>query len=734
VIKQAPATLSIGSEQTWAITSVDSSQDIQVLNRQLPINTDDSIKLTEEVNKRIIERYARGEVQLPLDETVLVCRAIFQILRDQDKIGVRIPFRERIEWLDTSNRRNPSIFMDLLISITALNRYQREQDAEGYYLATAEDFKTAKALFTDKDAEELVKRLTVRERDVIDQLIGNSSGLTRDELAEKMKVASDRISQILNGQKGSGGLKQKVQIAKTKKSETITVNKDTADEKRITIYKTVYSLKDYDRFTGFDAVVRLKLALDEPVKPPKHGLSNQLSKTTDSSEDQLSKISEKEKERGERDKKDIGSLAEDFSRENEKKTKFAKLVEPDSESTYLAGAKPGLASLAGLKDSGIKADFQRAEVERKAKADHDRELREKHTNRQDPRAKAEHYRTHPKLNIIYRPGGAALEYAELACNPWIGCTHGCLYCYGPSQFHKTKDEYLIPELKNIVLTKLDADLIKLKLTSSKTKRKEPIHLMFGGDLYAPPSGDITLPQRVLELFRKHGHPFQVLTKGGLKAVQDFDLYGPDDRFGVTLTFLDPEKSKQWEPGAALPEERIASLKAANENGIKTWASCEPVIEPEETLAVIKAAAPYVDFFWIGKWNHDERASAIDWLKFKRGAITLLENLGKPYGIKEDLKKAAEKQLTDADLVDILQPEGFTAEEHSKLMCAVDRLLRKKWPLMVQSNYGASLVSESNLPPARIRSWLEAIGCTRRVLEQSGIELWSPPTRTEEAET
>lgn len=352
VIKQAPATLSIGSEQTWAITSVDSSQDIQVLNRQLPINTDDSITLTEKVNKRTVERYARGEVQLPLDETVLVCRAIFQILRDQDKIGVRIPFQDRIEWLDTSNRRNPSIFMDLLISITALNRYQRERDAEGYYLATVEDFNTAKALFTDKDAEELVKRLTTRERDVIDQLIGNSSGLTRDELAEKIKVAPDRISQILNGQKGSGGLRQKVQIAETRKSESITINKDTADEKRITIYKTIYSLKDYDRFTGFDAVVRLRPALDEPAKPPKYGLSNQLSKTTDSRLNQLSKISKKEKEREEREKKDIGSLAEDLSRENGKMAKFAKPVEPDSESTYLAGAKPSLASLAGSEDSG----------------------------------------------------------------------------------------------------------------------------------------------------------------------------------------------------------------------------------------------------------------------------------------------------------------------------------------------------------------------------------------------
>lgn len=254
VIKQAAATLSIGSEQTWAITSVDSSQDIQVLNRQLPINVDDSVKLTAEVNKKTIQRYAKGEVLQPVDERVLVCRAIFQILRDQGYINVRVPFGiERIHWLDVSNRRNPSIFMDLLISITALNRFQRERDREGYYLATVDDFHTAKALFNDRDAEELVKRLTSRERDVIVLLVKHHEGLTRDEISQILKVSPQRVSRILSGEKGVGGLAQKVQIAETRISDMTRINDD---EKR-TVHKTLYSLKDYDGFLGFEAVVKL---------------------------------------------------------------------------------------------------------------------------------------------------------------------------------------------------------------------------------------------------------------------------------------------------------------------------------------------------------------------------------------------------------------------------------------------------------------------------------------------
>ena len=273
-------------------------------------------------------------MQQPVDKPVLVCRAIFQILRDQGYVNVRIPFGDRIKWLDTSNRRNPSIFLDLMISITAMNRYQREKDSEGFYLATEDDFNCAKALFADKDAEELVKRLTARERDVINLLIANSDGFTRDEIAEKLKVAPDRISQIINGQKGYGGLRQKVQIAETKISLMVRID----DDLKRTTHKTVYSLKDYDRFTGFDAVVKLEPTPEGPPEQAEHELSNGLSKQTAKHDDDLSKISKKEKEREERDKRGLDGLAKDFSRENEKNAKLLSSKATDSESQCLADA------------------------------------------------------------------------------------------------------------------------------------------------------------------------------------------------------------------------------------------------------------------------------------------------------------------------------------------------------------------------------------------------------------
>ena len=255
VKKQEAVTLHIGSEQTWAVTSVDSSQDIQVLNRQIPINIDDSIELTRHVNRKTIERYGKGEEQFPEDESVMICREIWRLLcGNKELIDIRIPYYERIEWLDSSNRRNPSIFMDLVIAHTAMYRYQREKDPDGYYLATEADFEAAKALFTDKDAEELVLRLTKKEREFAELLVKHPEGVTREEAAQALGVSVNRISQLSNGEKGKGGLTQKLpgfEVVDVTDSERVD------EDHRRSTRKVVYRLSRYAPLAGFDAVVRL---------------------------------------------------------------------------------------------------------------------------------------------------------------------------------------------------------------------------------------------------------------------------------------------------------------------------------------------------------------------------------------------------------------------------------------------------------------------------------------------
>ena len=103
-------------------------------------------------------------------------------------------------------------------------------------------------------------------------------------------------------------------------------------------------------------------------------------------------------------------------------------------------------------------------------------------------------------------------------------------------------------------------------------------------------------------------PVAVLSKGGKKMLRDLDIFkefGDRITVGATLTFLDDKKSKEWEPYASTPSERLETLKILHENGIKTFASFEPTIEPEESLALIHRTLEdnSVDYYKIGKINN-----------------------------------------------------------------------------------------------------------------------------------
>ena len=252
---------------------------------------------------------------------------------------------------------------------------------------------------------------------------------------------------------------------------------------------------------------------------------------------------------------------------------------------------------------------------------------------------------HPRkdlpLRAIYAPGGPALEYAPYALNLHGGCSHDCQYCYAKKRFMGTCET----RVKKSSLENIESDL-----TNWQGERK-PVHLTFQGDPYDKGRQDNSIVREVLQLFRKYQHPFQVLTKGGTKAVQDFDLYGPNDRLGVTLTFINDVDSLKWEPGAALPGDRIEALRQAHERGLKTWVSLEPVIDPAQTLALIEASHDFVDHYGVGKWNHDARADKINWPKFRADAEALLNKYGKSFTIKEDLKKAAPTPATKSRLWD-----------------------------------------------------------------------------------
>lgn len=252
---------------------------------------------------------------------------------------------------------------------------------------------------------------------------------------------------------------------------------------------------------------------------------------------------------------------------------------------------------------------------------------------------------------IYGTRTRAKEYSDLAINTNKGCNHGCKYCYARMMFNRYHPG---ENFEDASYREGIVEATKNQLSSGKYKGKK-IMLCFMCDPY-PAEIDTTPTREIIKAIKDAGANVSVLTKGGMRATRDFDLYKHGDSFGCTLTFCQDNDSRKWEPNAHGPQSRLDALKYAHAhpNRIKTWVSLEPVINPEQTLELIEKSHSYVNLYKVGKLNTNNcRGSeyyeelkqiecSIDWKDFGQRAEALLKQYGKEYYLKDDLRKEMEK--------------------------------------------------------------------------------------------
>lgn len=236
---------------------------------------------------------------------------------------------------------------------------------------------------------------------------------------------------------------------------------------------------------------------------------------------------------------------------------------------------------------------------------------------------------------IYKPSGRAYEYGELAVNIYTGCNHGCSYCYARQMKQRWTPkgaacEFDTPQPRPGIVEAVRRQLEREKITG------QTIFLCFTCDPY-PDEIDTVATREVIRAIKGSGNHVRILTKGGFRAARDFDLLDSEDWFGVTISGDDRK-----EPFAAPERERLNSLiQAKNLYGVKTWVSCEPVLNPQKIFDVI-ASAEGIDFYKIGKLNHaappPEIVKAGGWARFGAEAERLCRKHGRGYYIKEDLRK------------------------------------------------------------------------------------------------
>lgn len=236
---------------------------------------------------------------------------------------------------------------------------------------------------------------------------------------------------------------------------------------------------------------------------------------------------------------------------------------------------------------------------------------------------------------IYIPSGRAREYSPLALNYFKGCDHGCLYCYVPNMMKRFNNSY------NHSNVSAPLNFEDLEKSAKKLKGcNQQILLSFTGDPYC--GFETTETKTVLEILNKYEHKVAILTKQPDKALKDLDLIKSfEDRIkiGSTLTFSSLTDSLKWEKGASTPKKRIDALEMFAKNGVKTWASFEPVIIPEQSLILMERVSSFIDHVKVGKINNYKGIDkAIDWGKFIDDSVKIMRKNGMDdrFYIKKDL--------------------------------------------------------------------------------------------------
>lgn len=169
-----------------------------------------------------------------------------------------------------------------------------------------------------------------------------------------------------------------------------------------------------------------------------------------------------------------------------------------------------------------------------------------------------------------------LPDASYVINPYIGCVHGCVYCY--ARFMKRFTAHNEPWGTFLDAKINAADVLRSQLARRRAPVEETVFLSSVTDPYQPPESRYVLTRGLLEVLLEYQVPISILTKSDL-VVRDIDLLKQFDRcqIGLSLMTLDDGLARRLEPRAAAPSRRLKALQALRKQGICTYAFISPYL-------------------------------------------------------------------------------------------------------------------------------------------------------------
>lgn len=189
------------------------------------------------------------------------------------------------------------------------------------------------------------------------------------------------------------------------------------------------------------------------------------------------------------------------------------------------------------------------------------------------------------------------QVSDYALNAYVGCQHGCVYCYAKFMKRFTGHKEKWGEF-------VDVKVNAAELLAIEVKRKRPGRVWISGvcDPYQALEKRYKLTRRSLEILVENGWPVTVQTKSPL-VLRDIGILkrSEEAEVGFTITTADEKIRTIFEPGAPPIPKRIEALAQFHSEGIRTFAMIAPILPGSEEL--VTQLAGKVDYVLLDKLNY-----------------------------------------------------------------------------------------------------------------------------------
>ena len=152
-------------------------------------------------------------------------------------------------------------------------------------------------------------------------------------------------------------------------------------------------------------------------------------------------------------------------------------------------------------------------------------------------------------------------------NPYTGCSLQCQYCYITSYIR----DGFSPRLKSNYLKVIERELKR------KRNKINCISISFSTDPYQPLEAKYKLTRKTLEMLSEYNIPTLIITKSPM-VTRDIDiLKNMNVVVSITITTINEYKSRNIEPYAPNPFDRIEAVKFLSKEGLPCVVRIDPII-------------------------------------------------------------------------------------------------------------------------------------------------------------